>query len=145
MRLEASYGRRAVRRQELGRGSRPSPRSWRPVIPPRGKADMNKVVARFTDGHMIKGFTTDFTPAKERFHVTPAETPGSKPVDVETKDLKAVFFVKDFAGNPQHDERKEFDTRPPAGRKISVVFKDGETLVGTTQGYTPGRPGFFLI
>jgi hypothetical protein len=26
-----------------------------------------------------------------------------------------------------------------------VVFQDGETLVGTTQGYDPTRPGFFVI
>lgn len=25
-----------------------------------------------------------------------------------------------------------------------MTFKDGEVLVGTTQGYQPGRPGFFL-
>jgi hypothetical protein len=31
------------------------------------------------------------------------------------------------------------------GRKIRVRFKDGEVLVGTTQGYQPGRPGFFLV
>jgi hypothetical protein len=54
--------------------------------------------------------------------------------------------VKDFAGNPQHEECKDFDpSRPPGGRKIKVLFKDGETIVGTTQGYQPGRPGFFLV
>lgn len=25
-----------------------------------------------------------------------------------------------------------------------MAFKDGEVLVGTTTGYQPGRPGFFL-
>jgi hypothetical protein len=35
--------------------------------------------------------------------------------------------------------------RPGAGRRIKVAFKDGEVLVGTTQGYQPGRPGFFLV
>lgn len=108
---------------------------------------MNKVVARFADGRMIKGVTSDFIPAKDRFHVTPAEAPpGSKPVEVQVKDLKALFFVKDFAGNPQHEEHKEFGpSGAPAGRKIKVVFKDGEIVVGTTQGYQPGRPGFFLV
>ena len=27
---------------------------------------------------------------------------------------------------------------------VQVTFKDGETLVGATQGYQPDRPGFFL-
>jgi hypothetical protein len=72
--------------------------------------------------------------------------PGSKPVEVLIADLKALFFVKDFAGNPQHKESGEFDpARAAGGRKIQVVFKDGETIVGTTQGYQPGRPGFFLV
>ena len=108
---------------------------------------MNKVVARFADGHMVKGLTNDFIAGKEQFHVAAVDAPpGSKPVEVQTKDLKAVFFVKDFAGNPQHQWRQEFDPkRPPTGRKIKVVFKDGELMVGTTHGYQPGRPGFFLV
>jgi hypothetical protein len=67
-------------------------------------------------------------------------------VEVRIKELKGVFFVKDFAGNPKHVETKQFDpSRPPAGRRIRVVFKDGEVFVGTTQGYQPDRPGFFVV
>ena len=108
---------------------------------------MNRVVAHFTDGRLIKGVTNDFLPGKERFHVVPAEAPpGSKPLELIVGDLKALFFVRDFAGSPEHKESDQFDPRkPPAGRKIRVVFKDGEVMVGATQGYQPGRPGFFLI
>jgi hypothetical protein len=108
---------------------------------------LNKVVVRFVDGRIVKGVTSDFVPAKERFHVSEAQAaPGAKPVEVQTKDLKALFFVKDFAGNPQHGDRNAFDpARPPAGRRIRVEFSDGEVLVGTTQGYQPGRPGFFVV
>ena len=31
------------------------------------------------------------------------------------------------------------------GRKISVLFQDGELMVGTTQGYQPDRSGFFIV
>jgi hypothetical protein len=31
------------------------------------------------------------------------------------------------------------------GRKIQVAFKDGELMLGTTQGYQPNRPGFFVV
>ncbi len=108
---------------------------------------MNKVVARFVDGRIVKGVTSDFVPAKERFHVSEAQAaPGARPVEIQTKDLKALFFVKDFAGNPQHGDRNSFDpARPTAGRRIRVEFADGEVLVGTTQGYQPGRPGFFVV
>jgi hypothetical protein len=107
----------------------------------------NKVVARYTDGRVLKGATSDFVAAKERFHLSVPNAPaGSRPLDIDTKDLKALFFVKDFEGNPQHVEQNEFDpARPPAGRRIRVTFKDGEVLVGTTHGYQPGRPGFFLV
>ncbi len=108
---------------------------------------MNKVVARFADGRMVKGTTADFFPAKDLFHVSVATAPaGSKPMEIHTKDLKALFFVKDFAGDRKHVERNAFDpSHPPAGRRIRVVFKDGEVLVGTTTGYQPGRPGFFVV
>lgn len=107
---------------------------------------MNKVIARFADGSMVNGMTADFFPAKDLFHVIVADIPsGTQSVEIHTKELKALFFVKDFAGNPQYTERKDFDpSHPPIGRRIRVEFNDGEVLVGTTTGYQPGRPGFFL-
>jgi len=108
---------------------------------------LNKIVARFRDGRMVKGSTSDFVPAKEFFHVAPLDAAkGSKSTLVHVKDLKAIFFVKDFAGRPDYTPTNEFggDKTPP-GRKIKVVFSDGETIVGTTQGYQPGRPGFFMV
>jgi len=107
----------------------------------------NKVVVRFADGRVLKGNTTDFLPTRDRFHLaTIGSAPGAKPVPILVSDLKALIFVKDFAGNPSHEERKEFSSeRSAAGRRIRVLFKDGEMLVGTTNGYQPGRPGFFLV
>ena len=90
----------------------------------------NRIVARFADGRMVKGTTQDFAPAKDAFHVIGSEG-GARPVKVTVADLKAVFFVKSLVGNPAYSEIKE--------------FKDGETLVGSTQGYQPDRPGFFMI
>lgn len=108
---------------------------------------MNRIVIRYQDGHIMKGVTNDFLPAKDRFHLIPIDSaPNSKPLEVVIADLKAIFFVKDFAGNVKHKEVKQFDPSKPApGRKIRVVFKDGEVMVGITQGYQPERPGFFLL
>ena len=107
----------------------------------------NKVVVRFQNGNVMKGFTADFMPNKDVFHLTPGDAqPGSPPLRVSIKDCKALFFVKDFEGDPKYDEKKEFDpARNLGGRKIKVVFKDNEILIGTTQGYQPDRPGFFLF
>jgi hypothetical protein len=108
----------------------------------------NKIVARFKDGRVLKGYTSDFLPTKPVFHLTSTAAPSeSKAVEVRMADLKAIFFVKDLDGRPQpYTHRQEFDpARPAVGRKIRVVFKDGEVLTGTTQGYDSSRPGFFVI
>lgn len=107
----------------------------------------NKIVVRYQDGRVSKGYTNNFMPNKEVFHLVPLDAPaGSKPLDIYVNVLKAVFFVKDFTGNSQYQEKKTFDTtKPVVGKKIKVVFRDGEELIGTTQGYQPGRPGFFLF
>jgi hypothetical protein len=108
----------------------------------------NKIVARYQSGQVLKGFTADFLPTKEAFHLTLVDAPGGeKPVTVRIADLKAVFFVKDFKGKPQpYTRRQEFlPEQAVVGRKIRVVFFDGEVMVGTTQGYEPSRPGFFII
>jgi hypothetical protein len=112
----------------------------------REETPLNKVVARFVDGRMIKGTTADFFAAKDTFHVSVGTSlSDAKPVEIHTQDLKALFFVKDLMGDPMHVMLNEFDpAHPPAGLRLRVEFKDGEVLVGSTAGYQPGRPGFFL-
>ncbi len=105
-----------------------------------------KVVARYIDGKRVKGFSQDFFPNKDRLHVYPAAKPSGDAVEVLLKELKAIFFVKDFAGNYMYNERKEYiQGEKPSGRKVEVTFKDGEVLVGSTLGYDPSRPGFFVF
>ena len=108
---------------------------------------MNHVVARFQNGQTAKGLTNDFLPAKSVFHLLPeGSSPAAKPVEVNVAELKALFFVRDLAGDQSHKKTNAFDpNKPPMGRKMRVEFKDGEILVGTTQGYQPDRPGFFLV
>ncbi len=102
-----------------------------------------KVIIRYADGRLVKGYTNDFFPNKPQFHV------GAGPADtgalVRVGELKAVFFVKDFDGRPEHEEALSFEGQKPAGRKVEVTFNDGEVVVGTTLGYDAGRPGFFLV
>ena len=59
------------------------------------------------------------------------------------KDLKAVFFVWEFAGNPQYHGSQPTHV-PSDGRTIEVTFADGEKIVGRTEGYNSQRIGFFL-
>jgi hypothetical protein len=105
-----------------------------------------KVVVRYVNGKRVKGFSQDFFPNKDRFRVYPAAKPSGEATEVLVKELKAVFFVQDFAGNSLYNERKKYlEGEKPSGRKVEVTFMDGEVLVGTTLGYDPSRPGFFLF
>ena len=108
----------------------------------------NRVVARYLDGRTLKGQTADFLPTRPSFHVIPSGQAGAsiQVVEVKIAELKAVFFVKDLVGDAAYNEAKAFAPEVRAmGRKVQVEFADGETIVGTTQGYQPDRPGFFVV
>jgi hypothetical protein len=101
----------------------------------------NKVVARFKDGTMMKGTTADFFPNKNVFHLI---MENGETLTVNTEQLKALFFVKDFQGDRERSETYA-DNIPGGGRKVQITFNDNETLTGFSQGYSPDRPGFFII
>jgi len=108
--------------------------------------EKTKVVVRFSNGKLIKGFTEDFFPNKERFHVNPADNHSAGTIEVSTKDLKAIFLVRDFIGDSLYNERKKYiEGEKPSGKKVEVTFSDGEVLVGSTLGYDPKRQGFFIF
>jgi small nuclear ribonucleoprotein (snRNP)-like protein len=104
-----------------------------------------KVVARFVDGRVLKGHTMNFDPSRPTFQLGLLDdSPGAEPTLVQVAGLKAVFFVKDFAGVPEYSEKKEFNT-VSTGRRLRVRFHDGEELVGTSVTYDAKRQGFFLF
>jgi hypothetical protein len=109
----------------------------------------NRVVVRFNDGRMLKGYTHDFLPEKDLFHLaedTASATGGVH--EVKVPDLKAVFFVKTFNGNKDYNEKKSFkeiDAATLHGIKIKVTFKDGEVLCGLSLGYNKTKKGFFIV
>lgn len=103
-----------------------------------------KMVVHYRDGKIAKGFSNDFFPNKTHFHLT--EDSSGETVNVAVANLKAIFFVKEFDGDPDFGERKGFEEGQKAqGRKVRVVFHDGEALVGSVLGYNADRAGFFLI
>jgi len=109
--------------------------------------EANKVVARYRDGRIRKGYTENFFPNKPKFHLRPLGPGGpGEAEEVMLNELKAVFFVRDFSGDRVYKERKNLlEGQKPQGRVLEVTFVDGETLVGTTMGYDPRRPGYFIF
>ncbi|MEP7027253.1 MAG: hypothetical protein ABI960_01535 [Candidatus Eisenbacteria bacterium] len=105
----------------------------------------NLVVARYRNGQVVKGYTRDFFPDRPLFHVLPKG--GQTAVPVKTAELKGVFFVRDLVGSRTRNKGRRFpavDQGPQTGRRISVLFEDGELLVGYAQTYGPDKPGFFV-
>jgi hypothetical protein len=111
--------------------------------------ERNRIVVHFKDGRLLKGFTHDFTPVKDTFHVTSEQDADQgKIYDVFCPNLKAIFFVKTLSGDPNYKEKKRFDevdTSNLRGIKIKVEFKDGEVMCGISLGYSKNRKGFFII
>jgi hypothetical protein len=110
--------------------------------------DPVKVVAHYIDDMLEKGFTYDFNPTHQSFllHKDDGGSPSGQPLQLELKEIKAVFFVKTFEGDKDYHERKEFiEGDRVLGRRIEVTFIDGEVIRGYTVDYDPQRQGFFLI
>jgi hypothetical protein len=106
-------------------------------------ARWKRLVVRYLDGRLLKGFNLDFAPAKGLVQVwMAANGPKESCVTVPFKNLKAIFFVHDLSGAPVL--QPGVDTRTECGRQIEVTFVDGEVLVGTTLSYTREGPGFFV-
>jgi len=104
-----------------------------------------KVIARYRDGRMVKGTTNNFWPGTLVFHIRPADAPDAAPVVVAANDLKAIFVVHSFEGNPRRIKQAHFKPADrPYGQKLRVTFQDGEVLDGSTANYDPAVQGFFV-
>jgi hypothetical protein len=103
----------------------------------------HRVVVRYTDGRLLKGYSREFVVTSTLIQVWPSPTaPANTVISVPLAFLKAVFFVKDFEGDPGHPEG--IVAARAHGRIIAVTFLDGETIVGTTLNYNPEAVGFFV-
>jgi len=88
-----------------------------------------KVVVRKLDRSLVKGFVESATYLSlNRMEMIDRE---GRAMTVPLPEIKAVFFVRDFDGNPQRSERKLFQSRPRmAGLWVQMTFKDNEVLEG---------------
>jgi hypothetical protein len=107
-----------------------------------------KLVAHFKDGAVSRGYSRDFRPENEIFHLTSAEEGITSSRRIHREQLKALFQVKTWGKPGGHaDRRKEFPTEPsqwPAPRTI-VEFYDGEEIWGYSEGGRSEAPAFFLL
>ena len=125
---------------------------------PAGAAQNLKVVAHRVDGSLIKGFTDGIpqfyrdslikqAPAAppEKLRLRLAES--NKDTDIRIDDLKALFFVKSFAGTDGYSEIKFFKAHPlMEGLWVRLKFADQESTEGVIYNsmHFLTSPGFFL-
>ena len=87
-----------------------------------------RVVIRKLDKGLIKGFLDPNGYLANDLEVLDRE---GRLVHIPLSEVKGVFFVRDFEGNPDRAERKVFRSRPRlAGLWVRMTFKDSEVLEG---------------
>ena len=88
-----------------------------------------KVVAAYLDGRRLKGYTNDFSPARDHFYLFPETTEsaatGARGTAVRLAELKALFFVKDFTGDPAHVPTNNAIVQ--SGKKIEMFEVEGKS------------------
>ena len=101
-----------------------------------------RVVARFIDGRVLKGYVRKFSTESDIVDIS--EAGSGKEHRISTVDLKALFFIKSFEGDSAYRERKAFGIRAHKGHKVYIKFNDQESLMGFIEGAVPWDKGFFV-
>lgn len=117
-----------------------------------------KIVAHLRDGKLVKGYAdlplpTDTSGVVATIPVSlprqiPIEaTESGKRYSISLASLKALFFVKSFAGNPQYSEIKFFNGEPKIeGLWVHLTFADNERIEGVVHNSLAflTEPGFLM-
>ena len=101
-----------------------------------------RVVARFRDGRLVKGYIGVFSVESDTLLINDLTTNQQHHIPID--NLKAVYFVKTFKGISGYVEKKAYGIRKHKGRKVFIKFTDKETLVGYIEGEIPWDEGFSL-
>ncbi|MFQ5791411.1 MAG: hypothetical protein ACE5JI_13145 [Acidobacteriota bacterium] len=91
-----------------------------------------KIVVRTRKGEQVKGYLQ-----AGRFlsgGVLHLRTVEGQDLAVEVKDLKGIFFVQDFEGDPSYLESKVLESDPHRrGIRARIRFEDNETMEGVVE------------
>lgn len=108
-------------------------------------APLRKIVARFRDGRIIKGYIEPTpsidveaimggVPTHFPSQISLQMCPSGERLSISVESLKALFFVKTFEGRREHQEVKFFERMPAIrGLWVRVTFHDHESLEGVVH------------
>ena len=111
-----SIGRSLFPKLTARRGVRREFHIARPAAAPN--VGWQKVIARCIDGRIVAGYTNDFHPTKQQLHLFPNPRQGESTF-IPLTGLKALFFVREFSGDPTLIESKVFLIRRRGARSKS--------------------------
>ena len=123
---------------------------------PRGTVAIggnSKLVAHFKDGRVTKGFSRDFDPTRDSFHLVRREGQVAASQEIRLEDLKALFHVKTWGRKDKHTglaagfpaEKRASKGAAAALVKTVLEFYDGEKIFGYSLDYDPNRRGFYVV
>lgn len=115
-------------------------------------AGRSRLVAHFKDGQISKGFSRDFDPARDSFHMVRSSGGITESREIHLDELKALFHVKSWGRKDKHmnGPQSGFNDPPPrswqrGAIKTVLEFYDGEKVFGYSRDYDPNRPGFYVV
>ena len=97
----------------------------------------HKALFRYRDGRVDHGWfegTLPLDPSVTRVGFSSDQE--AAPRDVDLGDLKAIFLVRPWDGEP---------LPLPDASRVTIEFFDGEQIRGLASGWGPGRSSFLLI
>ncbi len=104
--------------------------------------ELRKVIIRYGDGRVVRAFSPLF---EEGSDLLPAVGLSGEPHFVSLSELKALFFVRTFTGNPTYDAPKvPSASGAPGARIVSMLFRDGERMTGEVGASADLSRGFYL-
>ncbi len=102
---------------------------------------------------MTKGFSRDFDPACDSFHLVRREGQVAASQEIRLEDLKALFHVKTWGRKDKHSgmvagfpaaKRASKGASGPLVKTV-IEFYDGEKIFGYSLDYDPNRQGFYVV
>lgn len=103
----------------------------------------HKMVVRFSGGETMSCFGDNFIPGEKEMMVKDLD---ERIHTIDLNSVKMVCFVRHFVTDSQNTHRMPekmlFQAVP--GRKVRIVFQDGEVLEGITSVRNKPSVGFFL-
>ncbi len=102
-----------------------------------------RVVVRLRDGRRVRGFCDSFAPRGASFIIDGEDENAARLIDL--RDVKAVFGVKRFEGDPLYRDDAKAPYSARYGRPTLIEFVDGEVMRGYSQGLPLDGIGFFMF